>query len=92
MISLFGSRGRQNKQFSFVPRYYSEDKEIMQERYRRIEAELKGKSTFETFGSGSLKEKWKRNKRTSSFEKKSNVRLVFITCLLLAICYWMFYY
>jgi len=92
MISLFGTRGRKNKQFSFVPRYYNEDKEIMQERYQRIEAELSGKSTFETFGSGSLKEKWRQNKRTTNFQKKSNLRLVFISCLLLAICYWMLYY
>jgi len=91
MISLFGTKGRRNKQFNFTPRYYDEDKAEMQERYKRIQAELEGKPSFQSSGRGNLKERWMRNKKTSNFEKKSNVRLVFIACLLAAICYWMLY-
>tara|TARA_R110002072_G_scaffold15949_1_gene63296 strand:+ start:1467 stop:1697 length:231 start_codon:yes stop_codon:yes gene_type:complete len=75
-----------------VPRYYDEEKEQLNDRYKRIEAELNGKSTLKgSFGSYRLKDKWKRNKNTSNFEKKSNVRLAFITLLLFALCYWMLY-
>lgn len=81
-----------NKQFNFVPRYYDEDKEQLNDRYKRIEAELNGKSTLKgSFGAYRLKDKWKKNKNTSNFEKKSNVRLAFITLLLFAMCYWMLY-
>ena len=93
---LFGSplRGglKKAKPFSFRPRYYDEEKEERQERYNRIEAEINGKRSFTSGGNFNLRDKWQRNKKTSNFDKKSNVRLVFIAIILFALCYWMFYY
>ena len=84
---------RKNKTFSFTPRYYDEDKERIEQRRAQIEAELKGTSSLHAGGGGyGLKDRWKRNKKTSNFEKKSNVRLVLIISLLIALCYWIIYY
>ena len=85
------SRTRKAKQFNYSPRHFDEDKEEMQDRYARIQAELDGKPTFGHTSGVSLKDKWRRNKKTSSFEKKSNIRLAFIIVLLLALCYFMLY-
>lgn len=94
MFSFFINKSNKHiKQFNFSPRYYNESKEEMEERYRRIKAELEGESTLRTGSHGiSLKDKWLRNKNTSNFEKKSSVRLVFIVLLLLALCYFILYY
>ena len=88
---LFSSitRTRKVKKFSFSPRYYDEEKERLKERYAEINADLD--STIRSVSSGNLKEKWQRNKKTSNFEKKSNVRLVFIVTILIALCYWILY-
>jgi len=95
MLSSFGKfsgKTAKIKQFSFTPRYYDEDKERLKDRYAQIEAELKGKSGFRSSASGNLRDRWQRNKKTSNFEKKSNVRLVFIITILVALCYWLLYY
>ena len=83
---------RKAKPFSFTPRYYDQDKEEMQQRYQRIEAELTGNRSLNGGLNYSLRDKWQRNKKTSNFEKKSNTRLVFIVIILFALCYWMLYY
>jgi hypothetical protein len=85
------SRTRKAKQFNYTPRHFNESEEEMKDRYVRIQAELDGKSTFGHAGGVSLKDKWRRNKKTSNFEKKSNIRLAFIIVLLLALCYFMLY-
>ncbi len=83
---------RKAKPFSFSPRYYNEEKEEMQERYKRIEAELSGSRSLSGGLNYSLRDKWQRNKKTTNFEKKSNIRLVFIVTILFGLCYWMIYY
>jgi len=93
---LFGKslngNSRKAKPFSFKPRYYDADKEEMKERYSRIESEISGNRSLTGGGGFSLRNKWQQNKKTSNFEKKSNIRLVFIVIFLFALCYWMFYY
>jgi hypothetical protein len=84
------SKTRRIKSFSYTPRYYDEEKEKMKQRYQQAEAALNGGSAYSS-GPINLKEKWHRNKRTSHFEKKSNVRLVFIITILFALCYWILY-
>lgn len=95
MFSILGNTFKNSsriRQFNFTPRYYNQEKEELKERYARIEAELNKESSLHHRASLSgLKDRWKRNKRTSNFEKKSNVRLVFIATLLFALCYWILY-
>jgi|GEM_PF-1770853 len=93
---FFGSisRGRKPKQFNFHTRFYNEDKEDLMNRYAQIEAEITGESSLKRRAGYTprLRERWIQNKKTSNFEKKSNIRLVFIICLLLALSYWMLYF
>lgn len=81
-----------NKSFSFTPRYYNEEKEALEKRFKQIEVELKGNKVYDSaiFGR-SLKEQWKQNKNTSNFSKKSNVRLLVILFFLFAIAYYIIY-
>ncbi len=86
------SRNRKIKRFSFTPRYYDENKERLKDRYAEIEAELTGKRVKRSgMISGNLKDRWQRNKKTSNFEKKSNVRLVLIVTILVALFYGFLY-
>lgn len=79
-------KNRTPKQFNITPRYYNQDKEEFKKRYAAIESEFNGKKAEGKY-SPRLKEKWLQNKRTTHFEKKSNLRLVIIATLLSAICY-----
>lgn len=90
MISSFFKTQR-NKRFNFSPRYYDADKEAFQERVAEIKAELNGESTLNRIGGKSLREKWEANKNTSSFSKKSNVRLLFIIAILSGLFYVILY-
>lgn len=91
MISSFFKTPR-SKRFNFTPRYYDADKEAFKERYAQIEAELNGKPSLSSGLGRSLRERWEANKNTSSYGKKSNVRLVFIIALLSGLCYFLLYY
>lgn len=85
--SLF--RSKKAKQFSFTPRYYDEDKEIMENRKAQIAAELKGNPSLTHDSPISLRDKWQRNRKSPSIlEKKSNIRLAAIISMLSAFCYW----
>jgi hypothetical protein len=90
MISSFFKSPR-SKRFNFTPRYYDEDKEALQKRYAQIEAEVNGKSTLSSGMGPGLRQRWEANKNTSSFSKKSNIRLVFIAALLFGLCYVILY-
>tara|TARA_R110002049_G_scaffold289495_1_gene472359 strand:+ start:3185 stop:3484 length:300 start_codon:yes stop_codon:yes gene_type:complete len=83
---------RQPKQFEFTPRYYNEAKEAMRDRKARIKAELeRGNNKIVDYDTshlrGSLKQKWKSNKDTSNFSKKSNSRILVILVLLFGLAY-----
>ncbi len=83
---------RRNKQFTFTPRHYDEDKEEFENRYAQIEAEVTGTSTRDggTYRPN-LKAKWKSNKKTSNHSQKSNIRLVIIATVLFAACYYILF-
>lgn len=91
MISSF-FKPVKNKRFSFAPRYYDETREALKERYDQMESELKGSSSLHSGGYGhSLKDRWKANKKTSNFSKKSNFRLIIIAAVLFLIAYYLLY-
>lgn len=85
------TKTRKAKQFTFNPRYYNQDKEEFDARKADIEARING--TRGTSGTGliGLKDKWKRNKNTTNFEKKSNIRLALIIVSLFGLCYWVLF-
>jgi hypothetical protein len=83
-------RTYKNKQFNYMPLYYNQQKEEMEERVRRIESELQGKSTGQ-YKPGIIKGSFKhlhsmrkRSNRVSSF------RLILIITILLALAYFLF--
>lgn len=78
---------RKAKQFSFTPRYYNQQKEEFDARRADIEARITGKRVQGGIAIGGLKDKWKRNKNTTNFKKKSNIRLAFIASVLVGLCY-----
>ncbi len=82
---------RKAKQFSFTPRYYNQQKEEFDARRADIEARITGKRVEGGVALGLLKDKWKRNKNITNFEKKSNIRLAFIVSVLFGLCYWVLF-
>tara|TARA_R110000868_G_scaffold378698_1_gene644287 strand:+ start:182 stop:592 length:411 start_codon:yes stop_codon:yes gene_type:complete len=82
---------RKAKQFSFTPRYYNQQKEEFDARRADIEARITGKRSDSGIALTGLKDKWKRNKNTTNFEKKSNIRLAFIVSILFGLCYWVLF-
>lgn len=82
-------RTYKNKQFNYMPLYYNQQKEEIEERVRRIESELQGKSTG-TYKPGIIRGSFrhmrsmrKRSSRDSSF------RLILIIMTLLALAYYL---
>ena len=90
MISSF-FKTRKAKRFDFKARYYDEEKEEMEERYARIRSELKGSDAGGGFRRADFKSQWNKRKKTSTFEKKSNLRLVLIFAILCALSYILLY-
>lgn len=88
MISSFFKKTRY-KTFEYTPRYYDEAKEKMKDRYDRIQAELDGKDAAfskDRFRNN-LRESWQNNKKTSSPQAKSIVRMLVIAVILILLSY-----
>ena len=83
-------RTYKHKQFNYIPLYYNQQKEELEERVKNIENELKGKSSGEYkrgIVKGSFKHMRSMRKRT---DRVSSVRLIIIVILLLALVYYLF--
>jgi hypothetical protein len=82
-------RTYKHKQFNYMPLYYNQQKEELEERVRRIENELQGKPTGE-YKPGIIKGSFKH---LHSMRKKSNrvssVRLIVIILVLIALVYYL---
>jgi len=91
---LFGSfaRNRKPKQFQLHTRFYDERKEDLQNRYEEIEAEIMGiKRSPNKHFSPNFKKHWESNRKTSAYRRKSNLRIVFISIILVFLFYWIVY-
>lgn len=78
------------KTFDYLPRYYDEVKEKMQERYERIQAELDGSSdnySQDRFRNN-LRESWQRRKKTASPQAQSIIRMIAIAFILILLSYY----
>lgn len=85
-------RTYKNRQFTFIPRFYDEQKEELQERIRKAEREMKG-STGEgreytkSIIRGSFRQT--RQQRVTA-NRNSFLRLVLIIAILLLLVYFLF--
>ena len=83
-------RTRKNKQFNYMPFYYNQQKEELEERVRRIESELQGKSAgvFKpSIVKGSFRNLHSTRKRSN---RDSSFRLIIIVIILFALAYYLF--
>jgi 2'-5' RNA ligase len=81
-----------NKEFKFIPRYYDERKEKLQERIRTIEAEMGIKSNKVKYHSGITRGSMRGNRdRVRSAKKQSNIRLLVILGFLVILIYFIFF-
>lgn len=81
------------KQFNYIPRYYDEHKEDLEERIRSIDRELgvkEGKAYRPTIRKGQMSNYFRRKKRKA--QKQSNIRLIIILLVLFFISYLLFFY
>lgn len=81
-------KNKKPNQFHFEPRYYSERKEKMEERYKRIERELeKEKSTTSDSTSfrTNLRDNWESQRRRSS---GLNYRMMIYIVVMFALAYY----
>ena len=91
---LFSSfaRNRKPKQFHLHTRFYDERKEELQNRYAEIEANITGKKKNQNnHFSPNFKKHWESNRKTSTYQRKSNLRIVFISIILFFLFYWIVY-
>lgn len=83
-------RTYKHKQFNYMPLYYNQQKEELEERIRRIESEIQGKPTGEYkpgIIKGSFKHLHSLRKKSDRF---SSLRLILIVIILLALVYYLF--
>lgn len=81
------------KEFNYIPRYYDEQKEDLEERIRGIEREMgakKGDAYRPTIRKGQMSNYFRRTKRKA--QKQSNIRLIVILLILFFISYLLFFY
>ena len=93
--SMFGFRSKKPDQFYFEPRYYSERKEKMKQRYDRIGRELEDdptmvKTNTEDFKS-TMRENWGNSYSRTRAGNKMNTRVILYAIALLAIAYYMLF-
>ena len=81
------------KPFNYIPRYYDEQKEDLEERIRNIEIEMgvkKGEAYRPTIRKGQMSNYFRRKQKR--VQKHSNIRLVVIVLILLLISYFLFFF
>ena len=81
------------KPFNYIPRYYDEHKEELEERIRNIEREMgvkEGELYRPTIRKGQMSNYFRRKQKR--MQKHSNIRLVIIILILLLISYFLFFF
>lgn len=86
-------RTHKPKPFNYIPRYYDEQKEQLEERIRDIEREMgvkDGKAYRLTIRKGHMGNYFKRKQRKT--QQQSTIRLIIIIIILCLISYYLFFY
>lgn len=83
-------RSYKHKQFNYMPLYYNQQKEELEERVKRIEGEIQGKPSGDYkpgIIKGSFRHLHSMRKRSN---KVSSIRLILILLILIALLYLIF--
>ena len=83
-------RTYKNRQFTFMPRFYNQQKEELEERIKQIEKEVQGEKGGGDTGKitrGSFRNAYKQR---SSANRNSLLRVVIIIAILLLLVYFLF--
>jgi len=86
-------RTQKPKPFNYVPRYYDEQKEQLDERIQDIEREMgvkDGKAYRPTIRKGQMGNYFRMKQRKT--QQQSNIRLIIIIIILCLISYYLFFY
>lgn len=86
-------RTQKPKPFNYIPRYYDEQKEQLEERIREVEKEMgvtKGEAYRPTIRKGSMSTYFRRKQRKT--QQQSTIRLIIIIIILCLISYYLFFY
>ena len=81
------------KPFNYIPRYYDEQKEDLEERIRNIESEMgvkEGEAYRPQIRKGHMSNYFRRKQKR--VQKQSNIRLVVIILILFLISYFLFFF
>lgn len=81
------------KHFNYIPRYYDEQKENLEERIRNIEIEMgvkEGEAYRPRIRKGHMSNYFRRKQKR--VQKQSNIRLVIIILILLLVSYFLFFF
>ena len=83
-------RTYKNRQFTFMPRFYNQQKEELEERIKQIEKEVQGEKS-EGYSGNIMRGSFRRAyQRRSSANRYSLLRIVIIIAILLALVYFLF--
>ncbi len=83
-------RTYKNKEFNYIPLYYNQQKEELDERVKRIEREVKGE-TAPIFRPGIIRGSFRNvNGMRRKAERGSALRVLIIVLLLLALVFYLF--
>ena len=83
-------RTYKNRQFTFMPRFYNQQKEELEERIKMVEREIQGAKSEEYSGNiirGSFRS---ASQRRSTSNRNSLLRVVAIIAILLLLVYFLF--
>ncbi len=83
-------RTYKNKQFTFIPRFYNQQKEELEARIKKVEREVQGGTSEEYSGNiirGSFRQ---AHRQRSSANRNSSLRIVIIIAILLLLIYFLF--
>lgn len=81
-----------HKRFNFIPRYYDEQKEDLEQRIRQIESDMgieHGEAYVPKIRKGQMGSYMRKKRKVQS--KRANIRLVVIILLLLLAAWFLFY-
>ncbi len=83
-------RTYKNKQFTFLPRFYDKQKEELEERIKKIEAEVQGQKS-DTYTKNIIRGSFRQAHRQRSVANRNSLlRLVIIVVILLLLVYLLF--
>lgn len=89
----FLNKNVENQRFQYNPMYYDERKERLkkkQEQFKKLEDDSASDEERKVYFKESLKENWSRGEYRQSQQRSSNIRILLLIALILALGYFIF--